>query len=244
MSYRDILYSNYSASFEGAKAFLPQQQFAQYDAIYGVPSLGHDASVLDIGCGKGEWLGWMQQRGYQRLIGVDGSASDTAIAREHWQGIDIVQHEAVQYLADHGDQFDLIHAKDVIEHMTKDEIVAFVQAAHAALRSGGQLWLHTFNAQSPLAATTRYGDFTHEMGLTPTSIAQCLRACGFRAVQVRGVHYCSRSFGGRMRALLAKPIYACARFMLKLRHGQGSATAGVDAMSPLPDMVAIATKVA
>jgi cyclopropane fatty-acyl-phospholipid synthase-like methyltransferase len=243
MNYRRLLYSNYSGAFQGAKVFAPEQQFEQYDVVYRDLQLGPDAAVLDIGCGKGEWLGWMQRQGFRDLIGVDGSESDTALAQGQWLGLNFVVSDAVDYLAQHPGQFDFIHCKDVIEHMTKDEIVRFMQHAHAALRDGGRLWLQTFNAQSPLASTTRYGDFTHEMGLTPMSIAQCLRACGYVDVSVKGLHYCSSSLGGHLRRLLGMIFYRSASLVIKLRHGSGgSRQSGIDAFNTLPDMVAVGTK--
>jgi 2-polyprenyl-3-methyl-5-hydroxy-6-metoxy-1,4-benzoquinol methylase len=134
-----------------------------------------------------------------------------------------------------------VHAKDVIEHMTKDEFIHFLQAAHAALRPGGRIWLRTFNAQAPLSGMTRYGDFTHESGHSPSSLAQCLRATGFTQIRVKGQHYCSRSLSGRVRALLSWPVKKAARLMLKLRHGGGS-HGEVDLFASEPDVFAEAVK--
>lgn len=241
MSYRDILYANYSASFGEGKAFEPAVQFAQYDAVYGRPTLANDAAILDVGCGKGEWLAWMKQQGFSRLSGVDGSVSDLSHSQSWLQGVELHQGAAHSFLEARNATFDLIHGKDVAEHMSKDEFISFLQLAHQALKPGGQLWLMTFNAQAPLSSATRYGDFTHEIGLTPRSLAQCLRACGFRDITVRGVHYCSSSLSGRLRWILSRPILFVSRLMLKLRHGTGIEE-GIDTFAPHPDIFSTARK--
>ena len=155
MSYRDILYANYSASFGEGKAFDPAVQFAQYEAVYGRPTMDSGAVILDVGCGKGEWLAWMKQQGFTRLAGVDGSASDLGHSQSWLQDVELHQGDAHSFLRARAGTFDLIHGKDVAEHMTKDEFISFLQLAHQALRPGGQLWLMTFNAQAPLASATR-----------------------------------------------------------------------------------------
>lgn len=243
-SYRDVLYADYSANFGDLKTFdQGRSQFPLYEAIYSSFDVPKEASILDVGCGKGEWLGWLQRKGYQQLAGVDGSPSDLAIAGSWLEKIQLTQDNLLSHLDVTPERYDVIHAKDVIEHLTKDEIVRFLQGARRCLNEGGQIWLQTFNAQAPLAAATRYGDFTHEIGLTPQSLAQCLSACGFRNVRVQGVHYCSHSIGGRMRRLLSFAVHYMSRLILRLRHGGGSDPGGaVDRFCVLPDMLAVAFK--
>lgn len=242
-NYRDILYRNYSANFGELKAFDEgRSQYPLYEVVYASFKPRKDASILDAGCGKGEWLGWLKQKGYTNLFGVDGSESDLKLASSWLNGVAFECGNLLEHLDSAQEQYDIIHAKDVIEHLTKDEIVKLVMGARRALKPGGQLWIQTFNAQAPLAAATRYGDFTHETGLTPQSLAQCLRACGFGSVRVFGVHYCSASLGGVARRLMSAPVHWTSRLILRLRHGgSGSAQDEVDRFCVLPDMLAVAS---
>lgn len=241
--YRDVLYRNYSAAFSAQKSYAPCQQVAQYEAVYpGLPE-NSGLAVADLGCGKGEWLGWLAGKGFTSLTGVDASESDLFIARSHDRsGVRWVQADLIEHLEASPGAYDLLHAKDVIEHMTKDEFIRFLLAAHKALKPGGSLWMLTFNAQSPLAGATRYGDFTHESGHTPASLAQCLRACGFVQPKVRGWHYGSGSPGGRIRAVLGFLFYRLCRVVLMLRHGGGGAVEGLDLHIAEPDLFATAVR--
>lgn len=241
MHYRDVLYSDYSTAFSGQKQYDPTVQYASYEATYELQSLQRDLAIFDVGCGKGEWLAWMSQKGFRSLHGTDFSPSDVAVAIQQLPHAQVVQGDATEQLRQRGGQLDVVHAKDVIEHMTKDEFIHFLQAAHAALRPGGRIWLRSFNAQAPLSGMTRYGDFTHESGHTPSSLAQCLRATGFTQVKVKGQHYCSTALQGRLRALLSWPVKQLARLLLKLRHGSGS-HGEVDLFAAEPDLFAEAVK--
>lgn len=241
--HRKVLYQNYSASFGVQKTYMPEFQQEQYESTYPELPAEPSAAIADLGCGKGEWLSWLAAKGFQNLTGVDGSEADLFIARSHDQvGVSWVHSDLIEYLEAHPSSYDLLHAKDVIEHMTKDEFIRFLLVAYKALKPGGRLWLLTFNAQSPLSSATRYGDFTHESGHTPASLAQCLRACGFSALRVSGLHYCSQSAGGRARALLGALFYRACRVLLNLRHGKCAASEGVDLHAALPDLLAEARR--
>ena len=241
-TYRDILYRDYSTSFGAQKHLDASVQHAQYAATYNALPSNRGAVIADLGCGKGEWLGWMAAKGFSKLTGVDLSPADLAIARHSDPSRTWIQDSVITFLESHTAAFDLLHAKDIIEHFTKDEFLRFLTAAKTALKPGGELWLLTFNAQSPLASAIRYGDFTHEIGLTPASMAQCLRACGFTHISVQGRHYCSSSSSGRMRHLLGAIIFKLTRILLKIRHGGESKERAIDLHCTQPDLFTMAVK--
>ncbi|WP_395737246.1 class I SAM-dependent DNA methyltransferase [Prosthecobacter sp.] len=242
-SYRDILYQDYSATFGGQKALDAAVQHTQYEATYDALPANRDHAIADLGCGKGEWLAWMAAKGFRNLTGVDLSPADLAIARQNDPTRTWVQENVIAFLEGKSAGYDVLHAKDIIEHFTKDEFIRFLLAAKKALKPGGELWLLTFNAQSPLSAAIRYGDFTHEIGLTPASMAQCLRACGFSHISVQGRHYCSSSMGGRMRHVLGLVVFRLARLLLKIRHGEAAKERGIDLHCTQPDLFTMACKI-
>src|SRR5205085_2228771 len=102
---------------------------------------------------------------------------------------------------------------------TKQETIDFLLICHAALRQGGQLWISTFNAQGIFSSATRYGDFTHESGFTPASMAQVLHATGFEVEEVSGTHVCPPTATGRIRKGLWWLVGIPARLILRARHG-------------------------
>lgn len=240
--YRDILYRNYSASFGDQKALDASVQHAQYTETYDALPSNRGAIIADLGCGKGEWLAWMAAQGFAKLTGVDLSPADLAIARQNDPNRTWVEQNVISYLESQSSAFDLLHAKDIIEHFTKDEFIRFLTAAKTALKPGGELWLLTFNAQSPLSSAIRYGDFTHEIGLTPASMAQCLRACGFTHISVQGRHYCSNSPSGQSRRILGEIIFGLARLLLKIRHGGAAKERAIDLHCTQPDLFTMAVK--
>lgn len=51
------------------------------------------------------------------------------------------------------------------------------------LRPGGRWIIHVPNGESPFFGSIRYGDLTHELAFTRTSLAQLLLASGFAEVR-------------------------------------------------------------
>jgi len=235
--FRDLLYSNYSAAFGASKAYDLELALRMFEGVGQIPSVLKDAPIADLGCGKGEWLVWLQRKGFTTLQGFDFSAAELA----HAGGIPVECGEVTSILAAERWQghFALLHAKDIIEHLTKQETVDFLLSCRRALRPGGLLWISTFNAQGLFSTATRYGDFTHESGFTPTSLAQVLRACGFEVESVSGAHTCPQTLVGRLRHWLWRTVAFPGRIILRARHG-GTADSGIDCFTVDPDLFAIA----
>jgi hypothetical protein len=81
------------------------------------------------------------------------------------------------------ESLDLLVAFDVIEHFTRDELLAFVDQVRRVLRLEGRWIIHTPNGESPFSGRMRYGDLTHELAFTRLSISQLLLSSGFSKVQ-------------------------------------------------------------
>jgi 2-polyprenyl-3-methyl-5-hydroxy-6-metoxy-1,4-benzoquinol methylase len=236
-TWRAVLYGNYSAHFSSGKEHNPELHHHLFSQTYnGLLPANKDGPVLDLGCGKGEWLSWLQNQGYASLSGVDLSAEDLAVAAR--LGIATHQSDVIRHLQKFSGHFAIIHAKDLIEHLDKDELVLLGQTVLRALRPGGVFIASTFNAQAPLSAVTRYGDFTHEFGFTPSSMRQWLSACGFSKNVVRGIHVCPRSLRGKLRKALYRVVNSASSLLLTLRHGKDD-PANLDCS---PDLICVATK--
>lgn len=194
--YRARFFNSYLSSHLGTYRSVSLESFAQ-DRPMLRTHLGRllpskkNAAILDLGCGYGSLLHFLQDQGYVNAIGIDVSPEQVEGARA--LGVRNVQvAEAEDYLARHPGAYEFIVALDVLEHFTKDEVVRILDLVFAALHPGGRLAVRVPNGDSPVASWMHYGDFTHEVMFTPSSIRQVLRVAGFADVEVfpwePGVH--------------------------------------------------------
>lgn len=142
-----------------------------------------DAAVLDLGCGHGALIHFARQLGYRNVCGVDGSPEQVAAAQR--LGIEGVAEGDLnaRLLAQADASLDVVVAFDVIEHFTRDELLPFVDQVHRVLKPGGCWIIHVPNGESPFFGSIRYGDLTHEMAFTRTSLSQLLLSSGFSSVR-------------------------------------------------------------
>lgn len=101
----------------------------------GVPlSLPLGAEILDVGCGSGKWLLFMQRQGYVNLMGQD--VSGPAASRLKPFGIPVV----VGTLPEVGlpaELFDLIRMEHVLEHVSNP--IEYLNEARRLLKSHGRI---------------------------------------------------------------------------------------------------------
>ena len=142
-----------------------------------------EATILDLGCGHGLLVHEARRAGYRDVSGVDASPEQVAFA-ERLGVAGIRAGDAFASLAALApDSQDAIICFDVLEHLTRDELFAMIEAVHRALRPGGRWIVHSCNAESPFFGRVRYGDLTHEQAFTRVSLRQALMGCGFAEVR-------------------------------------------------------------
>ena len=135
------------------------------------------APILDVGCGSGTFLSTLASLGYTSIEGVDTSPSQVAAA--HARGIaGAVLGSATDFVTTRPNRYALITAFSVLEHQTRPELFALLDAVRSALVPGGHFIALVPNAKGLFGAHVRYADITHELSFTPTSVLQICAATG------------------------------------------------------------------
>ncbi len=186
-SYRERLYLQYVATHFGVDA-LEVRARVKASAPYfrrlrkQFPK-DKSARILDLGCGCGNLLYWLEKEGYNSLEGVDRSAEQVAAA--HSLGLSFVKAGNVfEHLAQRGpESADVVVAFDLIEHLGKEEAFQFADAVFRVLAPGGLFILHLPNGEGLFFGSVAFNDLTHELILTSGSLGQLLRCVGFSEVR-------------------------------------------------------------
>jgi SAM-dependent methyltransferase len=141
------------------------------------------APVLDVGCGRGEFLMLLRDAGVEAR-GVDLDADMVAYARG--EGLDVEQADAVEHLQGLEDgSLGGIFAAQLVEHLPAQTLVRLLELAAVKLRPGGVLVAETINPLSPLALRNYYADLTHAQPLVPETLELLARQAGFGSVELR-----------------------------------------------------------
>jgi SAM-dependent methyltransferase len=101
--------------------------------------------VLDVGCGQGQFIELLSVNGVES-VGIDIDSRMIELCRG--KGLDIVEADLFDYLGREKEQFDGIFSSNVIEHLSMEDALRFVQMSFDALSPGGVLLIATPNPGS------------------------------------------------------------------------------------------------
>jgi len=183
------------------------------------------ARVLDLGCGHGALIHFVREAGYADVTGVDVSADQVEAARR--LGIEGVRRgdllDTLAMLPEASQ--DVVVSFDVIEHFTRNELVPFVDQVRRVLRPGGRWIIHTPNGDSPFVGAIRYGDLTHELAFTQSSLSQLLLSSGFSRAEFYESGPVAASVKGAVRVVVWRTIRLGLRLWLAAETGDTGRTA-------------------
>ena len=173
--------------------------------------------VVDIGCGSGQLVRCLTDDGYD-AAGIDISPEQIALARS--AGLGSVRHgDYRELLAEYSGRLAAVTATDLLEHLTKPEVLATFDAVAVALRPGGRFIARVPNAVSPFGGHIRYGDFTHETWYTARSVRQLAAAAGLATVRVTGCPPPVHGAPSAVRAVLWKTVSGLCKLALAAETG-------------------------
>ena len=139
--------------------------------------------VLDLGCGRGEFLEACRARGV-RASGIDGN--ERSVADLKARGIEVnlgLVPAALRSLADQS--LGSIFAAHLVEHLPFPELLSLFEEAARLLRGGGLLMIETPNAESiAVSATDFWRDPTHLAPRHPAALVSFGREFGFSIAEI------------------------------------------------------------
>lgn len=179
------LYPAFEARFRGTPDEVRERLATAY--LDDVRAAATGAGVLDVGIGRGEWLELLGDEGIAAR-GVDRDAAFAAAARG--RGLEVAQGDGMRWLAAQPEGgADVVTAFHVVEHLSVDEVLAFLAAAARALRPGGLLVVETPDPRNlVMAACNFHLDPTHRVPLPPALTTFLVETAALDVVEVRDLH--------------------------------------------------------
>ncbi len=165
-------YVGFEDQFRGSREAI-RARFESY-----LPLFDGRSDVLDVGCGRGEFLDLLQARGASaRGIDLNHEMVEGCRAR----GLDVAEADAVGYLSGLPDaSLGGIFSAQVVEHLEPGYLLRFLELALVKLRPGGRLVLETLNPACWVAFFESYiRDITHVWPLHPETLKYLVVASGF-----------------------------------------------------------------
>lgn len=178
---KEILSTYQYADFE--QRFRGDDQSVKEKLKNYLPLFNPYARVLDIGCGRGEFMELLREQG-KYVEGIDLSESMLQVAQE--KGLNCQKGDALEFLTlQPQGEWDGIFSAQVIEHLEPGYLRELVLASFRVLSPQGLLLLETVNPLSLFALSQIYFlDVTHHKPLHPEYMRYLMESSGFSDVNI------------------------------------------------------------
>jgi O-antigen chain-terminating methyltransferase len=171
-------YGRFAERFRGTEEYVKTGQ-----AMY-LPHFAGLQNVLDIGCGRGEFLEMMRNAG----VGAKGiDLSEESVATCRHKGLDAEVADLFVYLQNLPEaSLDGVFCSQVVEHLPPEKLPAMIRLATSRLRRGGAIAIETPNPEClAIFATHFYLDPTHQRPVPHPLLVFYLEEYGVGNLEVR-----------------------------------------------------------
>jgi 2-polyprenyl-3-methyl-5-hydroxy-6-metoxy-1,4-benzoquinol methylase len=166
-----------------AERFRGGEDYVRRNVEFYKPYFAGRENVLDIGCGRGEFLEMMRENGVAAQ-GID--LSDESVAQCREKGLQAEAANLFPWLTAAGEQaFDGIFSSQVVEHLDPKALPEMIRLCASRLRRGGLLALETPNPEClAIFATHFYLDPTHTRPIPHPLLAFYMEEAGLGSIEV------------------------------------------------------------
>ena len=175
--------AGFAEHFRGPREEIKKRLQVHLTRVSAAGSIAVDRPLLDIGCGRGEWLEVLADAGLTaRGIEADAQLVDLCNSR----GLAAQQAEALEHLGGLSDEsLGAVSAFHIIEHLEPVRMLALIDEARRCLVSGGLFLLETPNPENFwVSACTFYNDLTHAKPIPPDLAHFLVASRGFTDIEL------------------------------------------------------------
>ena len=178
----DDFYRALEDRFRGSRELIKSRQSVYLPLVEALSNRVHK-KVLDVGCGRAEWLELLGEHGVP-AEGLD--LNEDFVAAGQQAGLAVFSADAMQYLGEQPDQsYGLISAFHVVEHLGFENLLLFLREAYRVVDDGGAILLETPNpANLVVGACNFYLDPTHERPIPSILLSFAAEFSGFEQVVI------------------------------------------------------------
>jgi O-antigen chain-terminating methyltransferase len=170
-------YTRFADKFRGSEEYVKEAQ------RFYLPFFQHCKSVLDIGCGRGEFLELMREAQVS-AHGIDLDTASVELCRA--RGLSAEVADLFPFLANSsGTPYDGIFAAQIAEHLPPEQLPRMIKRCAERLKPGGILVIETPNPEClAIFATHFYIDPTHTRPVPPALLAFYFEEFGLGRIEV------------------------------------------------------------
>jgi SAM-dependent methyltransferase len=189
----DGLYVSFEDRFRGSRKDIKERLQVYLPILEEAKLRIDDRGILDVGCGRGEWLELLNEQGF-RGQGVD--VNRVVIEQCRQQGLEVVESDALAYMQSLPDNsLGAVTGFHIIEHLAFDVMIKLFDETVRVLKPGGVAIFETPNPENILVGSYAfYLDPTHRNPLPSPIIRFLGEARGLCRVEIMNLNPLPEAF--------------------------------------------------
>ena len=183
----DAMYVAFEDRFRGTREDIKERQSVYLPYVEKVQKKIEGGLVLDVGCGRGEWLELLAKDGYVAK-GVDLNRMMVVQSRE--LGLNVVEGDVFDYFIDmESESLSVVTGFHIVEHLPLKTMIALFDQAYRVLKPGGMVIFETPNPENIIVGSCNfYYDPTHRNPIPPEALKFLLEARGYQDLEILRLH--------------------------------------------------------
>jgi SAM-dependent methyltransferase len=183
----DALYVSFEDQFRGSREEMKGRLRVYLPILEGARLGTAEMPVLDLGCGRGEWLALLKERD-MRAQGVD--MNRVLVEECRGQGLEVIEADAIAYLRSLPDgRLGAVTGFHFIEHLPFDGFIKLLDEVVRVLKPGGVAVFETPNPENVLVGSYNfYLDPTHRNPLPSPVVKFMVEARGLCRAEIMPLH--------------------------------------------------------
>ena len=171
-------YLDFENRFRGSRSSVLEKLTCYEPLLEKISENLNSVRLLDVGCGRGEWLEKCSEFGFN-CTGVEMNMAAANICNDI--GLNIINKDIFEVFSSCEDSsFDVISAFHFIEHVEHKKLIKFFEESKRLLSPSGVMILETPSIDNLVVASRSfYLDPTHLTPINPDSISYIIESLGF-----------------------------------------------------------------
>ena len=183
----DSMYLSFEERFRGKEEDIKERMKIYLPYVQEICKKSKDTTVLDVGSGRGEWLGLLKEN----QIAATGVDLNTMMVEKCCSaGLDVVRSDALAFLRTiESDTLSVITGFHIVEHLPVNTMISLLDESFRVLKPGGMVIFETPNPENIIVgACDFYTDPSHKSPIPPSTLSYMIEARGFINIETLRLH--------------------------------------------------------